>query len=295
MFSDTPFSIIIPAYNAEKYIKKTLESAILQMYNDYEIIVVNDGSTDRTAEIVSEYKSMVRLITQPNKGTAAALNTGIKAMNKNSGWFKWLSADDLLHENSLYHVKQEIQKLGDASKNTIFYTHYDIVDHEGNFVKEFIEPDYNKLSAFERNVILLDHYYGNASSSFIHKSLFSKIGYFDETVGYAEDYEFWLRACLLHNVNLHLIPIKSLKYRVHSGQLTSKKALESFKHSNEIRKKILSQLSESDKQKYMLGLKTYHSLPLKVAVRRKVRDTMFKVMPDSVSKKVLQKWMERKK
>ena len=288
------FSIVIPVYNGEQYIEKTIRSAIMQMYNDFEIIVVNDGSTDRTEEIVSEYKSMVRLINKTNGGTASALNKGIEAMSKKSEWFKWLSADDLLYENSLYHVKEEIGKLGENNVKNIFYTHYDIVNHEGNFVKEFIEPDYNKLSSFERNVILLDHYYGNASSSFIHKSMFKEVGLFDETVGYAEDYDFWLRACVLHGMKLHLIPIKSLQYRIHQNQLSSQKALDSFQHAQRIKKKILSQLNKEDQEKYRLGLKTYYNMPIKVRIRRKVRDAMFKIMPRPVSKKILSTYLQNK-
>lgn len=288
-------SIVIPVYNGEQYIEKTIRSALLQMYNDYEIIVVNDGSTDKTEEICDRYKSMIRLINKKNGGTASALNKGIEAMSKDSDWFKWLSADDLLIQNSLYFLSDEVKKLGENNYKNIFYTHYDIIDHEEKVVKEFIEPNYNKLSAFERNVTLLDHYYGNASSSLIHKSMFKEIGMFDETIRYAEDYEFWLRACLLHGMKLHLIPIKTLQYRVHSNQLSAKVSLEAFQHSNMIRKNILEQLNEQDQEKYRLGLKQYHNMPIKVRMRRKVRDTMFKVMPEKISKKVLAEYLKRKK
>jgi len=264
------------------------------MYNEFEIIVVNDGSTDHTAEILDRYKSMIRIINKPNGGTASALNVGIDAMDKNSDWFKWLSADDLLTQNSLYFMFDEIKKLGEQNYNRIFYTNYDIINHNGDVVKEFIEPNYNNLPDFDRNVILLTNYYGNASSSLIHKSILKQVGKFDETVGYAEDYEFWLRACLLHGLKLHLIQIKSLQYRVHPKQLTAKKALDSFQHSLQIKNKIMEQLSEFNQEKYRLGLKQYHNMPIKVRYRRKIRDTMFKIMPEGFSRKVLSVYMKRK-
>jgi len=288
-------SIVIPVYNGEQYIEKTIRSAILQMYNDLEIIAVNDGSTDHTAEILDRYKNVIKLSNKTNGGTASALNKGIEAMSRDSEWFKWLSADDLLIQNSLYFMLDEIKRLGENNYKNIFYTHYDIIDHEGNLVKEFIEPNYNKLSDFERNVTLLNNYYGNASSSLIHKSVFKEVGVFDETVGYGEDYEFWLRACLLHGLKLHLIPIKILQYRVHANQLSTKVSLDALLHSNMIRKNILDELNESDQEKYRLGLKTYHNMPIKVRMRRKVRDTMFKIMPESVSRKVLSEYLKRKK
>ena len=71
-------SIIIPCYNAEKTLEKTLESIFNQTYNNYEIIVVNDGSTDETSDILNVYKNKIKVINQENKGAAATRNRGFK-------------------------------------------------------------------------------------------------------------------------------------------------------------------------------------------------------------------------
>jgi glycosyltransferase involved in cell wall biosynthesis len=91
------FSVIIPAYNAEKYIEKTLKSALRQDFNDYEIVIVNDGSTDRTAEILSTYHNtagdIIRVIHQQNKGEGGARNTGI--FNARGKYLAFLDQDDI--------------------------------------------------------------------------------------------------------------------------------------------------------------------------------------------------------
>ncbi len=90
-------SIIIPAFNAENYIKDALDSIISQSFNDYEIIVVNDGSSDKTTEIVKKYP--VKIIDQINSGASVARNNGLKAARGEYVFF--MDADDSLKENVL--------------------------------------------------------------------------------------------------------------------------------------------------------------------------------------------------
>src|ERR1700761_9459971 len=95
-------SILIPAYNAEKWLVDTLESAIAQTWPQKEIIVVDDGSTDRTLAIARHFeRSAVRVVTQPNQGAAAARN---KAFSLSRGeYIQWLDADDLLSSEKVEH------------------------------------------------------------------------------------------------------------------------------------------------------------------------------------------------
>ena len=85
-------SVVIPAYNAGRFIRRTIDSVLAQTYTDYEIIVVDDGSTDNTAEIVKSYGSKVRYIYQQNAGDGAARNTGIYAAK--GEWIAFLDHDD---------------------------------------------------------------------------------------------------------------------------------------------------------------------------------------------------------
>ncbi|MDE2588041.1 MAG: glycosyltransferase, partial [Patescibacteria group bacterium] len=247
-------SIIIPVYNVEKYLNDCIRSALNQTYRDIEIIAIDDGSKDNSMRILEQYSDKIKVISKPNGGTASALNVGIK--NMTGVWFKWLSADDVLYPNALEEMISESSKI-ENKENTIFYSNYDIVNSDGKIVNKFIEPNYNELESFQQHVILLDHYFGNGTTSLIHRSAIEKYGLFDETIGYKEDYELWLRYCVLHNCRLYLIPKILAKYRVHQKQLTKEKATISLSQTNRIRKFILDKIEPEKRKKYESAIKEY--------------------------------------
>jgi glycosyltransferase involved in cell wall biosynthesis len=287
-------SIIIPVYDASKYIDECIQSALGQTYEDIEIIAVDDGSKDDSLEKLRKYSDKVKVLTKENGGTSTALNAGIKMMS--GEWFKWLSADDVLEKNTIEVLINEIKKLGDNSNSYIFYSSYNLIDQEGKIIGEFIEPNYNDLEDFYKNVILLDHYYGNGTTSLIHKSLFDRFGLFDEKVRFQEDYEFWLRCCIIHGCKLHLIPKKLARYRLHEGQLTKKKIDESLEHVESIRSLVLSKLSADKKKLYLDALNKYKKQkPINVRIRRKIRDIMVRVLPKNVSGSIIQSYVNRTK
>ncbi|MDE1816943.1 MAG: glycosyltransferase, partial [Thaumarchaeota archaeon] len=183
---------------------------------------------DGSLKILEQYSDKIKIISKSNGGTASALNTGIR--NMNGHWFKWLSADDLLYPTAIEDLVNVAEKLKNK-ENTIFYSNYDIIDSNGNIIEQFIEPDYNNLDQFEFNIILLDHYIGNGTTSLIHKSALDRYGLFDETIGFQEDYELWMRYCIQYNCRLYVISKILAKYRFHQNQLTSKKIGESLKNA----------------------------------------------------------------
>lgn len=286
-------SIVIPVYNAEKYIAECVKSAINQSFKEIEIIAIDDGSSDRSLEILNQYADRVKIISKENGGTATALNAGIKVMT--GDWFKWLSADDVLYPNAIEEFIIEAENLEDK-KNTILYSNYDIIDSEGNKIDQFIEPNYNNLSKFEFNVILLDHFVGNGSTSLIHKTALDDYGYFDENIGYKEDYELWLRFCLLYQCRLHLIPKTLVKYRIHEKQLSQVRLTKSFNQTNHIRKIVLNKLNFGQQEEYELALKQYQkNKPISERSRHAGRDFIFKLLPKSFSNRILKYYMSRKK
>jgi len=285
-------SIVIPVYNAEKYLEECIESALNQTYTNVEIIAVNDGSTDNSLVILKQYFGKIKVISKSNGGTASALNLGIMKMT--GDWFKWLSADDSLYPNAIQDLIDEAKKLDDMT-NCILYSNYDIIDSNGKILRQFIEPNYNSKSLFELNTILLDHYIGNATTSLIHKSTFERFGMFDENVSFAEDYELWLRFCVLHKCRLHLVQKNLGRYRIHNAQLTAKKMDKAMKNANEIRKHILNQLDKETSERYSISLKKLKNKnPIVVRVRHNIRDIMFKMLPKSTSNKILQEYLKRK-
>lgn len=289
----TKVSLVIPVYNAERYIMDTIESALNQTYGDIEIIAVDDGSIDNSLKILDAYSSRIKIISKQNGGTASALNAGIRIMS--GEWFKWLGADDLLYPSAIEELVNVAEKLKNKQK-TILYSNYDVINENGKTIRQFIEPDYNNLNPFEFNVILLDHYVGNAGTSLIHKSIFDKFGLYDETIKFQEDYELWLRYCIQYGCTLHLIPKILTKYRVHENQLTNKKLGETLKNAEKIRKLVLGRLDPELQKKYELALKQYkRRKPLIMRSRYVVRDTMFKILPYSISLKIVNFYLKRKK
>jgi len=285
-------SIVIPVYNAEKYLKECIESALNQTYKNIEIIAVNDGSTDNSLQILNEFSNRIKIISKSNGGTASALNTGIRHMK--GEWFKWLSADDSLYSNSVEELILETKKL-DNNKNYIFYSNYKIMNSESKVIKEFIEPDYNDLTSFDFNTFLLDHHIGNGTTSLIHKSTLDKYGFFDETIGYAEDYELWLRFCLLHHCRLHLISKILANYRVHKTQLSKDIHDERIKSAEKIRKKILDKLDSSQRNKYEIALKKLQNKKsASVRIKHILKTTLLRALPDTSAKKILIKYRELK-
>lgn len=103
-------SVIIPVYNAAKYLRESIESVLCQTYSDLEIIIVNDGSTDSSLEIAENYQndSRVKIISSKNKGAAAARNIGIR--NSNGAYFQFLDADDILPSNKIEEQMKVLDK-----------------------------------------------------------------------------------------------------------------------------------------------------------------------------------------
>jgi len=156
--------VVVPLYNKEKEIKNTLESVLNQSYPSDEIIVVDDGSIDKSQEIVKQFKN-VKLIIQQNQGVSVARNRGIsEAKNE---YICFLDADDLWEEDFLKEIKSLIEKYPDA----IFYsTSHKMIDEKG----EFIYPKIPKQEGIINNFFeVFSNNYGliNSSSVCIKKSV----------------------------------------------------------------------------------------------------------------------------
>lgn len=286
-------SIIIPVYNTEKYLRECINSVLNQTYSEIEIIAVNDGSTDSSLNILKEYDKKIIIIDKKNGGTASALNAGIRKMT--GEWLKWISADDFLEKNAVEELIKGAKVAGNGSKNLIFYGNQDFIDEDGKIIGEYVEPNRNNLTNFEQGVILLNHPFGNATTSLIHKSVFTKCGLFNEKVGYYEDYEFWLRCVLLFNYKLFLIPKKIAKYRIHSHSISSTKLVYRFEKKREIKDLILNQLTKEKRENYLHALKDYIKMQsLGIRMRSYFRDFLFNYLPKDVFYTILKLYMRIK-
>ena len=164
------YSIIIPVYNTESYLKKCIDSVLNQTYKDYEIIIVNDGSTDNSKDIIEEYQNkyeFIKVINQDNQGLSMARNNGIK---KSLGdYFLLLDSDDYIEKELLEKLDEEINKTPNL----------DLIRFQINNVKDKVIP-YNEeefhnvggKEAFMR--IVSYHYVENAWAYLYNKEYFTK-------------------------------------------------------------------------------------------------------------------------
>jgi len=268
-------SVIIPVYNSERFLKSSIESVLNQSYENFEIIAVDDGSTDNSAEILRQYDSKIEVISQENQGLFMALNNAIKKMTGN--WFKWLSPDDVLNGNCLEILVNEAKKL---PENSIVYSNWDIIDENGKTLRNFFESDYNNLENFEFNIRLLDDQHINVNTSIIPPSLFKRGCIFQNLADpVVVDYDFFLRAGILFGTHFHLVPKSLLKYRIHTSQLSHKDISKTLSSREEVRNKILSELSDTKKDQYLTALKEYKK---KKPFQKKTMDIGLKIATNTL-------------
>ncbi len=177
-------SVIIPTFNRKNFLKEAIESVLLQSYKNFEIIVVDDGSTDGTREMIkSEYK-MIKYIYQKNSGPSAARNRGI--VEAKGEYISFLDSDDLWLKDKL---KEEMEFLEENREYKICYTD-EIWIRNGKRVNP--KKKHRKYSGwiFEKTLPLCII---SPSSVIIHRSVFAHVGLFDESLFVCEDYDLWLR------------------------------------------------------------------------------------------------------
>ena len=134
-------SVILPVYNSEKYIEKAIESVLHQTFDDFELIIVNDGSTDNTLNIINEFNDFrIELINQPNQGPGAARNNALKIAQ--GEYVMFLDSDDWYHEKALEVSYNEITKY-DAD-----LTFFQMINYNDG---EIYENDWFELKQFDKS------------------------------------------------------------------------------------------------------------------------------------------------
>jgi len=204
-------TVIIPTHNREKLLGQTIESVLNQTVKADEIIIIDDGSTDNTKEIINNYNNeTIKYIFQENKGVSNARNHGISLASNE--WLCFLDSDDIWEENKL-EKQIEFHK-----QNTqILFSH---TDELWLFNDKIIKQKKHQLKpsgfCFEENI---PNTLIGASTMMIHKKVLDEVGYFDEELVACEDYDLWLR--ILAKYELGLINEKLIKKIAgHENQLS---------------------------------------------------------------------------
>jgi glycosyltransferase involved in cell wall biosynthesis len=185
-------SIVIPVYNGSDYLAQAIDSALAQTYENFEVIVVNDGSKDggKTREIALSYGDKVRYFEKENGGVATALNFGIEKMK--GEYFSWLSHDDLYYPDKI-RSQMELLENGEAPADAIVYSCYETIDAKSRLLA-VVNPA-NRYSREKLNIPLFPVLRGliHGCAVLIHKSHFQRAGTFDPGLPTTQDYDLWFR------------------------------------------------------------------------------------------------------
>ena len=205
-------SVVIPAYNAGRYIAKTIESVLAQSYSRYEVLVADDGSTDNTAEVAGRYGPPVRLLTQANKGPAAARNLALR--HATGDYIAFLDADDLWHPEKLatqVRFMEANPEIGICGTRRMDF-------QDGDTVSWPPLPNVIATHRIDGRTVIVKNRF-STSTVMLRTSVLRQVGEFDESLFGPEDWDLW-RRMTRGRLGLHLrVPLTA--YRNLHGSVSS--------------------------------------------------------------------------
>jgi glycosyltransferase involved in cell wall biosynthesis len=212
-------SVIIPTYNRGWCIKEAVGSVLEQDCDDYELLVVDDGSTDNTLDILQSYGHAITLIRQPNQGVSAARNKGIEASS--GQLIAFLDSDDIWLPQKLSRQLEFFNAHPQALVNQT----QEVWIRNGRRVNP--KKHHQKVSGmiFQRSLALC---LVSPSAVMVRKNLFDIVGNFDESLPACEDYDLWLRVSCRYPVYLIETPL-TIKRGGHDDQLSKAAGLDKFR------------------------------------------------------------------
>jgi len=218
-------SVIMPVYNVEAYVAEAIESVLAQTYAHFELIIVDDGGTDRSLQICRAYDDpRIRIVSQPNRGLAGARNTGI--LEARGAYIALLDSDDRwLPEKLALHVIHLDNNPGIG----VSFSPSRFIDRGGRPMRLVQKP---KLAGITAADIFCRNPVGNGSAPVIRRMALETVAfrhprepqrtcYFDESLRQSEDIELWLRLALAGDVRFAGIAPALTEYRVGGGGLSS--------------------------------------------------------------------------
>jgi glycosyltransferase involved in cell wall biosynthesis len=260
-------SVIIPTFNYGHYLKQCIDSVIAQKNLNIEIIIVDDGSSDNTREVLTPYMKQIKYIFQENQGLSAARNTGIR--HSKGEWLLFLDSDDILGPDTissqLSFLDQNPRVRVAVCRNNIFQG---ITPDDDSTV-----PQHWPLYTKHLDVHLCHLNIAPPHAFMIHRNAVTETGWFDTQLTACEDYDFWFRAALRGYIP-HYNPNGVVYYRRHSRSMSAN--LENqFRHDkilHERNSKRLDEFTEFPPGRRMEGLLAFSSGAIRTAFHLKDYD-----------------------
>lgn len=200
-------SVVIPAYNHGNYLDAAIRSVLEQDYPRIELIVIDDGSTDNTKEVLKNYAGRFHIESQPNLGQVATLNKGW--LMSRGQILAYLSADDLLLQGA---IRSSVRCLEESPDAVLAYCDFNLIDLNSAFVRRITTPDFDYLEMLTKFLC------PPGPGAFFRRSAFEKAGLWDASFRQMLDIEYWLRLGLCGR--FVRIPAVLAAFRVHPESLT---------------------------------------------------------------------------
>lgn len=248
MINNPLVSIIIPVYNGEKYVKEAIDSALNQTYKNIEVIVINDGSTDKTDEIILSFGDKVKYIKKENGGVSSALNIGLNEMR--GEYFSWLSHDDMYSPTK---IEKQIELLeGNKDKKIVALSSIDFIDKNSKKMALYAKPRFKNAGIINCRLALkgmLKNGSYNGCAFLLPRSVFKECGYFKEDYRFIQDVVLWTNL-FLRGYDIIFSLDKEVFSRKHAEQVTNKKRDLLLKESNDFAKEIVPTYVQISSRKF---------------------------------------------
>jgi glycosyltransferase involved in cell wall biosynthesis len=208
-------SIIMPVYNGEKYIREALQSVLNQSWDDWELVVVDDGSTDQTAKIVqSILDKRVKYFHQNNQGQTSALNYGLSLSS--GDYITTLDADDWLPQDS---IRTRAEFLNQNPAMHVVYGDGNYLTEDGSVIKQFSKQMPNGIGGDIYKVLIVSPFYGTGASVLVRRKVLDDFEIrYDEELVWCQDWDFYIR--LAEVSDFGYVDSITINYRIHQEGMT---------------------------------------------------------------------------
>ena len=196
-------SVVMSVYNGSKYLPQSIESVLHQTFSDFEFIIINDGATDDSLEIISNYAEQderIRIISHENIGLTKSLNNGIALSNT-----QYIARQDVDDISKPDRLGKQYSVMERESAVAMVASYYELIDENGELLARRSLPVGEKLKKRLQKENVICH-----SSAFFRKEVFERIGKYDENFRYHQDHDLWKRMPVIE-----IIPDFLVQYRLH--------------------------------------------------------------------------------
>jgi glycosyltransferase involved in cell wall biosynthesis len=234
-------SIVLPTHNRAPYLREAVDSVFTQTYPDWELIVIDDGSTDGTAEYLGGLQdSRVRLIFHERCGNPARLrNAGIARAK--GAYISFLDSDDLWLPDKL---RAQIEALAAVPDSRWCFTGFECIEEHGEVLSTLAQKSWAARSGWMLEEILKEDILIAMPAVLAEKSLVTEVGAFDESLGLCEDYDLWLRLAV--RAQAIALPAQLTKVRMHAGSYARQRKVQAFEFLERVFQKLLKDLAEEN-------------------------------------------------